>query len=338
MLLSDVDLKRFWKNSTSFVPIVIIGGGRWGRTWAIAISLARGYSVGVTIVARSDKKSTAKWAQEESSVAGVTVVGSLSEAMKQTYVPEAAIIASRPRDHVRDAIEAIHFGLDILVEKPISDNSNSGWELLNLARKHKTFIAVGTEYSFLPAFHLCAKELANQGVEDLKLRLYWSDPLNDFRHGDFKQSHIETGVLIDLLPHAYSIFQIFTSGSNLSIEDFGEDAQLEKGWIFFRDQHYGKFEFYCDKRDSTRQRRLEILSLNFNASVEFDSEIPKIKINGHSFTNHKLLHMNSTLRLELGAFLSDRLSLNIDSPNTSCIEILLNLQTGIQNKMSRLKI
>ena len=137
-------------------------------------------------------------------------------------------------------------------------------------------------------------------------------------------------MLGDLLPHAHSIFRIFTLGSILQIEELKEDATSEKGCIYFRDDHGARFELYCDKQASFRQRYLEISTSTMNASVDFQTEVPKVMIDGYEQTNQDTIHMNSTLRLAFGALLLERSGLVNPTPISVYLDELSKLHSYVE--------
>jgi predicted dehydrogenase len=285
------------------IPIVIAGGGRWGRTWASVVTTARGSGKGVSIAARSDPDAVRAWIATQSNLAGICVVANLAEAMTLHPRSVAAIVASRPRDHVRDVLEALQLGLHVLVEKPISVDVRDGHSLLGAAQKAGRVLAVGTEFAYLPALHQIAGELAERGR--IRLRLSWDDAANEFRHGATKMRHDEVGLLQDLLPHAFSIFRVFAPDKTLHVVDAHENRGKNRGWIKLEDGLGGSYELFCDVEAAARRRLLEIENRDVSATLDFSEGRPSLSIDGRPlFLDPQLLPLTSTLRLELGAFLA----------------------------------
>lgn len=334
MIFSASELKEFWSASTTNIPIIIIGGGRWGRVWSIAISRGRGSGAGVTIVARKNFEATLRWAQDESGFPEIIVVSNLFEGLKKNYKPALAIIASRPQDHIRDAIEAMQAGLDVLIEKPICDRAQLGSDLKIAAEKNQVLMAINTEFALLPAFHCCAKELKLRGTEISSIHLRWGDSPNEIRYGSIKRHHDEIGLLVDLIPHAHSIFRIFSRGDPLYLVDVFENTSRQNGWAIFRDKKGCQYKFFCDKKADDRQRQLSIEGTNITASIDFNSINSIVKINNIECTNQNFLGMNSTLRLMLGAFLKERTNLATEKIFSGYFEQLLDLQSSIENRLT----
>ena len=164
--------------------------------------------------------------------------------------------------------------------------------------------------------------------------MHWNDPEYDFRYGSIKRHHDEIGVITDLFSHAYSIFRIFSGDDHLHLDSLNEDKILRRAWLRLRDENGGQYDFYCDKQSVARERILKISGDAFNASVDFSSELSKISINEKDYSDESSIHMTSTLRLELGAFLFDKINLSRRTPITMYVEELLKLQADIEKKLS----
>lgn len=313
------------------LPLVIVGGGRWGRTWVSVAAAARGSAKGITLAARSDPHSVQAWAETRSDLAGLEIVTNLADALGRRPRPVIAIIASRPRDHVRDVLEALRLGLDVLVEKPISVNAQGGRSLLLAAQQAGRVLAMGTEFAYLPALHQLAGEIAKRRAKPVRFVLKWEDVAGEFRHGAVKARHEEVGLLPDLLPHAFSIFQIFAAGGNLHIVNAIQSEDRGRGRIEFRDNADGRYEFHCDATAATRRRILEIESDAVSASLDFGGNAPSVQIDGRTWAlDSRLAAMTSTLRLELGAFLA-AVTGSIDTTFiTSGVPVLLALQEQLE--------
>lgn len=285
------------------MPLVIVGGGRWGRTWLSVVVAARGNADGVVLAARSQPEEVRQWARTRPELAGLTIVSDLAGALAGERPPQAAIISSRPRDHLRDGIEAFGLGLHALIEKPLGVDVESGERLLAASQRAGRVLTVGTEFAYLPAFHCLAERFAGAGSVDLSLT--WDDIDLEERYGSVKIRHEEIDLLGDLFPHAYSILRVFVPDTGLRISAAQQSSDGRSAQIEFRDGGGGRHEFRCDVRAKARCRRLEIRSASGRAAVDFGDPQPQLTIDGVAFAlDPQLAAMTSTLRLELGAFLS----------------------------------
>ncbi|MGH1418074.1 MAG: Gfo/Idh/MocA family protein [Hyphomicrobiaceae bacterium] len=311
------------------VPLVIMGGGRWGRVWATVVSQARGTGQDVTLVARSNTDETRSWVDNQIGIQNLKVYKSLEEALANKPPSGAAIVATRARDHVADATAAMNSGLDVLVEKPLSDIATRGMELVSVARRANRLLTIGTEFAFLPVFHSFARTICGDaGITTA--RLTWDDPAGELRHGELKRVHREIGVLIDLMPHAYSIFRIFSGNSTLMITDFDQDIEKESGHIQLQDETGARYQLRCSKRSAMRKRLLEVEGPQQTVRIDFRTKHPKVVVDGESMSIPVTSQMTSTLRLELGAFLSERAGAIGSSPISDSIPELLALQAVLE--------
>lgn len=324
-------LARYWQIAAAPVPAVVIGGGRWGRVWVSVIAAARGSGKGIALAARTDVANAREWAGQFPGATGIAVVGDLREAMALSPRPRVAIIASRPRDHVRDALEAIGQGLDVLVEKPLSDQAAGGRRLISAARHAGRTLALGTEYMFLPAFHHCAAAFIDRGTDPLTMRLEWDDPLGEVRHGAAKRRHEETGLLVDLLPHAVSIFRLFAPDAAFHILEARESVEGSHGFLKLSDGVGGCFELSCDATSTTRRRSLSVEVAGRSGSIDFTDDTPRIDINGEEEVLEPALKpLQSTLRLELGAFFLQATDESSGLATTNCLSSFLELHEELE--------
>ena len=329
------DFAGFWRSATLPVPIVVIGGGRWGRTWASVIAAARGSGEGLVMAARTDPDDVRAWARTRADLAGISIVSNLGEAFAIKPRPAAAIVSSRPHNHASDSLEALRQGLHVLVEKPVSLDVPSGRSLMVAAQEAKCVLAMGTEFAYLPAFHQLAGEGEISNGKDIELSLEWHDLAEEFRHGAIKIRHEEVGLLFDLLPHAFSIFRIFAPQGKLNIVDAYHDRTKARGHIEFRDDRGGRYNVRCDAGATARRRFLKIKTHAVRASVDFGNDRPLITVDGrpHPLDKH-FVAMTSTLRLELGAFLAEATGATAATSISLEFPALLALQDELEQALA----
>lgn len=312
---------------------MVVGGGRWGRTWLSVVVAARGSAEGVVLAARSRPDEVRTWAAARSELAGLTVVPTVDEAMLADRQLQAAIISSRPRDHIRDGMDALEHGLHVLVEKPVGVDPEAGRALVAAAQHGKRILAVGTEFAYLPAFHQLSVEFVDADGADMTL--IWEDVENEVRHGATKARHEETGLLYDLLPHALSIFRVFVPKAGLRIGAAQESPDGCRGRIEFRDDRGGRHEFRCDTRATARRRLLEIRTKSGHASVDFSGTHGLMTINGQPHAlDPRMSVIASTLRLELGEFLSQVTGATNEAFPGWDVSGLLAVQEGLKRALA----
>jgi predicted dehydrogenase len=298
------DLARFWQAAELPVPTLIVGGGRWGKVWTSVITSARGSSMHLMMAARTDPDAARAWASESSEAAGIVVCQSIAQAVALMPELKVAIVCSRPGDHLKDALEAFDHGLHVLVEKPISTHAAHGMQLVERSLQAQRKLAVGTEFAFIPAVHQCVQEL--RLTSNLKVTLQWNDPAGEARYGAAKSRHAEIDALTDLLPHALSIFRTLASSGELQIADAYQNASGTCGRLRFRDYHSSDFLLTFDLASRERRRVVEIVNGADLVVIDFSAKRSTITTNGQLHALDPVLQpMTSTLKLQLGAFLSE---------------------------------
>lgn len=329
-------MKEYWDMAERHVPIAVVGGGRWGRTWLRVIANARGASLGLTIVARTDASDVRLWLKEQADLCDTVVVNSIGEIQTTSLKSVAAIIASRPKDHVRDGLEALDAELHLLVEKPISHDASQARQLYAAAQNRSRIFAIGTEFAFLPAFHVAANLYASRGDRPLRVSLQWDDANCEHRHGGVKRHHEETNVLVDLLAHAISIFRIFSSATALHITSATLSDDGNSGILEICDDKGARFGLRCNRSAAARRRTLEIAGTATSIAIDFSENPSSFLIDGQTYAiSDDLLTFSSTLRLELGAFLSQIAGLVSTNPISAGLPELLILHDDLERKLLR---
>jgi len=186
--------------------IGVIGCGYWGP------NLIRNF----TEISSSDMVAVADLREER-----LNAVKSINHEVKVTknyhdlfkMNLDGVVIATPTQTHFPIAAEALKHGLNVMVEKPLTTNSQDAEKLIELAAKHQRVLMVGHTFMYNNAVHALKKlmdsgEIGNTLYVDaarLNLGLYQR----------------ELNVLWDLAPHDLSILYFLLEANPLSIEVFG---------------------------------------------------------------------------------------------------------------------
>jgi hypothetical protein len=332
MRLAAADLEAFWQAAARPVPVMVVGGGRWGRVWASVLAAARSGGTGIIIVARQNHAETRDWVDAAPALRGIVVAESIASALESEPPPQIAIVASRPRDHVRDALEVLSGGAHVLVEKPIASKAANARLLIEAAARADRLLGVGTEFALLPAFHHLASMTRTRNAENLSASLEWSDPRGETRYGLKKSAHEEITILDDLLPHALSVFRILKPDARFTLADRHLAPASRRGSLKLRDQYGCSYLLTCDAESDCRRRFLQVDTDGARDSVDFSTHPPKILVAGEAVKLPVgILALDSTLRLELGAFLAEAAGLIRTSPLTSGLDEMVALHAALEN-------
>jgi UDP-N-acetylglucosamine 3-dehydrogenase len=117
--------------------------------------------------------------------------------------PDAITIAVPTAYHLDVALEAIHRGIHIFVEKPISLTLAQGQQIIKSAKDHKVCLMVGHIERFNPAIQML-KGLLDQGALGKVFQM------EARRQGPFPARIDDVGVVIDLAVHDVDIMCYLT--------------------------------------------------------------------------------------------------------------------------------
>ncbi|QHE83744.1 Gfo/Idh/MocA family oxidoreductase [Hydrogenophaga sp. BPS33] len=325
-------LAHFWRFAASPVPTLIVGGGRWGKVWSTVIAGARSNAQELVMAARTDPFAVRNWAAREPGCSELAVHESIAEAVASRPQTALAVVCSRPQDHLRDVLESIRCGLHVLVEKPMSTCSENARHMLTAARQARRRLAVGTEFAFLPALHQCVHAWGLATRAGLEVRLVWHDVLSEARYGATKSRHAEVDALGDLLPHAFSIFHTLAPGNRFHLAHAHQTPDGNAGVIRLEGQRSGVFTMDFDLASQERQRRVEMRVGTDRVVVDFQEKQSSMFVNQQPYAlDPRLVPLNSTLRLEWGAFVASWSASNQHADPDSFLEALIQLQMALES-------
>lgn len=319
MRLRVEDLTRFWAAACEPRPLMIVGAGRWGRTLSEVAAQARGDASHLALVARHNLEDTRTWRDADARRTRLEIARDIPSALEAlsagTQQQPLAIVASRPVDHVRDARACLERGLDTLVEKPLTANPADADELARAAAVAKRLLALGVEFSLMPAFHYAVTRYA---APVKKARLQWSDPPGELRHGQRKRAHEELHAVEDNLTHAISIFRIFAPpNARFAVTTADMPGSRDGGTVVFASDD-ATWEFVVDRAAAVRRRHLEVETTNGHLiAVDFSEPEGVVWFDGQrSELPRPWAGLSSTLRLEIGAFFTQTTARTSASPLT----------------------
>jgi predicted dehydrogenase len=328
------NLLAFWVTAAKPQPVLILGAGRWGRTLTKVAASAIPFPTPLVLVARSNYLDTRAWQAENAQLAHVTVYSNFQDALAtlgRNKAEPVAIVASRPSSHLKDALACIDAGLHTLVENPLASNAVDAAAMLQHGNASNRVLALGVEFSLMPAFHYVAPYLGEQYT---RLVLDWEDPANEIRHGQPKRVHSETHVLSSIGPHAVSIWRIFV-GDSQSWQVLEADLRHNGDRGFARLSTDGcELTVYANRAGSRRTRRLGIETKTASAEIDFAGPDAAITLDDQplEMPNEWAL-LNSSLRLELGAFFAHAHGEAALTPITHRLSDYVQIQSAVDDKV-----
>jgi predicted dehydrogenase len=262
--------------------VAIIGGGRWARVLG---SVLAGLDTGPVTVCSLGNPSA--W---DGRPAGWQLAD-MSAIWADPGIRHV-IIARRARDHAATALTALGAGKALLVEKPFCLTRAQADALLAVGGVCQT----GLVFLYAPFLHRFRAAMGKART----LRLVWSDPATETRHGAAKAHDPALNVVQDVLPHAWSIIrplldhdptliavQTATGGQSVELALRAGDCDIT---LLLRRGH------------GARERVLTVAGTGFDATLDFTTEPGQALLNGAPLD--VATGYASPLRAQLSAFLA----------------------------------
>lgn len=181
----------------------VIGWGYWGPK--ITRNLDTLSNASVTMVADTDSN---RLALLKANRPGIRTTTEVSEIF--TSDVDALVIVTPVRTHFQLARQALLYGKHVLVEKPLTDNTEEAEELVALARERQLVLMVGHTFEY----NLAVNELRNL-IHSGELGKIYSIEAERLNLGLFRN---DINVIWDLAPHDISILRYLLGRSPASIK------------------------------------------------------------------------------------------------------------------------
>lgn len=131
---------------------------------------------------------------------------------------DAVSIAAPTHLHHEIALDAMHRGIHVLVEKPIASNVDEGHEIVAVARKKKVTLMVGHVERFNPAVQAIRQAILNEDILSIAIT----------RVGPFPPRMSNVGVVIDLAVHDIDLIRWFTDSEIVEVQPQLSSAIAER--------------------------------------------------------------------------------------------------------------
>jgi hypothetical protein len=186
--------------------VVLIGGGRWGRTHAnVLASLTSRVSDVLWVTAHNRSAALAAFPNRASSSSiQFRQIDDLDTALELR--PHAAIVANATEFHAATALRLLRVGVPVLVEKPAATSVEDCNQLLDTASRSNVVLCVGFHLfhaSYLASFR---DKTAERAIA--KITIDWLDPETEVRHGETKISSLSSDICDDVVPHIWTIAKV----------------------------------------------------------------------------------------------------------------------------------
>lgn len=195
--------------------VVVAGGGRWARVLVSVLCELLPESSTITVYSPHGAETMLDWAASQALVQPVSV----SSAWPR-FPPDrshAMIVANAVRDHFRVARRALEARIPVLVEKPVTLSYAQTDSLVRLAQRNGVLFAPAHVFLFASHIEAFSKFVTQSGAPH-SIRIRWSDPRAEERHGEKKSFDPSLPIYIDWIPHVLSVMSTFAPVADCGYE------------------------------------------------------------------------------------------------------------------------
>lgn len=136
------------------------------------------------------------------------------------------VIATLDKQHYGHALKALNLGYDILLEKPITDNRQECYDLLNAQKKHNNKVVVCHVLRYAKGF-VKVKELLDSGrigdlvnIQALEQVAYWHDA-HSYVRGNWRRKEDTAPMILAKCCHDLDLLQYYAGSKALNVSSVG---------------------------------------------------------------------------------------------------------------------
>lgn len=190
------------------INLAIIGLGYWGPNFARLCYEAE--NINLSYCCDLDKKALLKIKKQ---YPATKIVTRYKEILEDQNV-HGVIVVTPPESHYKICMDLLNAGKDVLVEKPITLNSNDARSLVNIANKHKKVLMVDHIYKFNSAVKKLREVVCGSALGKIFYLSGSYTALGPVRN--------DVNALLDLAPHHFYTFNYVLNKKPLWIAAFGQ--------------------------------------------------------------------------------------------------------------------
>ncbi len=187
---------------------------------------------------------------------------------------DAVVIATPPATHYAIARDCLEHGLHVLVEKPITLNSEDAIDLIRVAEEHDRILMVGHTFEYNPAVRALRQMIVSGELGDI----YYIDAIR----ASLGLFQTKANVVWDLAPHDISILRYLLDADPVSVNTHGSSC-VQEG---IEDIAYTSLTFpnnvlahiRSSWLDPSKQRRITVVGSKKMAIYDDVEPLEKVKI------------------------------------------------------------
>tara|TARA_B100000408_G_scaffold136811_1_gene127397 strand:- start:2076 stop:3065 length:990 start_codon:yes stop_codon:yes gene_type:complete len=216
---------------------------------------------------------------------GIIIVDSVSKAL--LHKPNIAFITNETSHHIQTALKLANYGLDIFIEKPLSNSMHGVKKLKKVIDKKKLIVQIGCDHRFHPCIKKI-KNVLNQGklgriisvqVESSSFLPDWH-PYEDYRKGYAARKDLGGGIALTMIHEldylcwffgdVKSIFSI--TGKYSDLETTADDLSIMS--LIFKNNVIAELHLDYFERPAVKSCKIK----GVNGTLYWDSTSNEVKI------------------------------------------------------------
>lgn len=218
-----------WIDMKEIKQVVVIGSGRWAKVLASEIGKRFDNSVNIYFCAARRIEEIRQWANDQKHLRDIQVVDQLPQVVDQGI--NIAFVVNSAHEHEEAIKEALLKGYHVVAEKPLTISSECSQQVMELAQRLERNIFSTNTYRFA-SYLTDFKNLLPSDKPMTRLDIIWTDPAREERYGENKHYDPRVPIVMDVLPHIVSIFEVMgqfgaPSLGSLHLERGGAEVELD---------------------------------------------------------------------------------------------------------------
>ena len=177
---------------------VVIGNGRWARTWIETLLEVRPHTGRIIVFTQSPGEKFTDWLRKFNDVRRIETTEDFGRVIQSPY---PTIIASAAGTHRDFAVSTLSGGLPTLVEKPLALNLGDARQIAYTSHKHKVSLAASNVFLFSQGLNKFKEIVSARNLPD-SILMSWTDA-----KGETARFDSSVPIFKDVLPHIVGILE-----------------------------------------------------------------------------------------------------------------------------------
>ncbi|MEC9347464.1 MAG: Gfo/Idh/MocA family oxidoreductase [Pseudomonadota bacterium] len=258
--------------------MAVIGGGRWARVLAGVLEGVLSPDLPLTVCSPGNP---CAWTKHRAARGRAIRIAGYADLLADPSISHV-IVARRARDHARTALDCLHAGKAVLVEKPFALTRQDCDSVVAAARDGTC--RTGLVFLFAPNLRAFSAACLAAGTPT-RIDIDWADPAVETRHGERKGHDRALNVVQDVLPHVWSLFRMLVPDgaarvASVDVAGGGRVVTLDIDVAGLHGTAGARVSARMARVALARKRRLQVSGPGLDGGIDFSVEPGVAHVNG----------------------------------------------------------